>query len=130
MTTAAWVQAVSTVVLVVVTGIYVRLTSQLSRAAQATARAAERGLLLDAAPIILPRRTVGSGVVTGSLHNIGGHLTGGRLPSATPPAGQPRPRTDRMSHLDTVKPSAHTEPAEHRHENTSTTHRYRLTRGP
>lgn len=72
MTAAAWVQAISTVVLVVVTGVYVWLTNRLSRAAQTTAQAAERGLLLDAAPIILPRRTVGSGMVKGSLHNIGG----------------------------------------------------------
>jgi hypothetical protein len=72
MTAAAWVQAISTVVLVVVTAIYVRLTIRLSKAAQATARASERGLLLDVAPIVLPRRSVGTGAVSGSLHNIGG----------------------------------------------------------
>lgn len=72
MTAAAWVQAIATVVLVIVTAIYVKLTRQLSKAAHTAARAAERGLILDAAPIILPRRTVGSGKVHGSLHNIGG----------------------------------------------------------
>ena len=65
-------QAVATVVLVVVTWTYVRLTRRVSMAAEAASRAAERALILDIAPIVLPRRTVGRGKVSGSLHNIGG----------------------------------------------------------